>query len=253
MKKYFQAPWTAKDISRILLTTAILMGSSIYFVNQFGLSDNDIQGWILMPMFLLQWVVMLLPIYIFTRGKHKLSTETFGIKKVGLRSTVSLVIKGYLLYLAINFLIGILIVFKGIEIPGYQVQEEILPLFGSQTIDLVLAGTIIILVAPVIEEIVFRGFLLRGLVNHYGKVIGSVVAAFIFSALHFPWQSFIPIFILGLVMNSMVIKSKSIIPSIVFHMTNNAIAFSLQVAIMKNPNFLEDAFETSLAIIEKLV
>jgi len=48
------------------------------------------------------------------------------------------------------------------------------------------------------------------------------------------WQSIIPIFILGLIINRIVINNKSIMPAICFHIFNNAIAFTIQILIIKD-------------------
>jgi uncharacterized protein len=255
MKKYFQAPWSLKDILKILLSIAALISAVIYLVDAMGVSEPDSLsgGGAVLLVFVLQWTAMFLPIFIFTKGKERFAAKNFALNKIGIGKTIWMVIKAYFLYFTINILVGILIIFHGIEIPGYQVQEEIIPLFGNDLQSLIIAGVTIVIIAPVLEEIVFRGFLLRGLVNQLGVIVGSIISAAIFSALHFPWQTFIPIFILGLIMNSMVLKSKSVIPSIAFHITNNLIAFTIQVLIMKNPQFFEDALQSTFNTLEKLV
>ncbi|MBT7736955.1 CPBP family intramembrane metalloprotease [Candidatus Peregrinibacteria bacterium] len=127
-----------------------------------------------------------------------------------------------------------LVLYTNLKIPGFQAQENIIPFFGESTSSIIVAGIVAIALAPVVEEIFFRGFLLRSLSNQWGTLAGNLITAGIFALFHMQWQNIIPIFILGIIINSITIRSKSIIPSIAFHAFNNAIAFILSVLIIKD-------------------
>ena len=230
MKKYFQAPWTIKDLLIILFSIIFFALAAYFLLGSTGVSLG----------FLIQWLIILGPLLGFTYWKHKLRHEDFGITKVGIWITIKEIIKAYLLFLGLSFLIGILVLYYDLKIPGYQIQESILPLFGESNLDMIIAGIIIILAAPIFEEIFFRGFLLRTLSDKLGIFLGSILSAALFAIAHFPWQSVIPIFILGVIINSIVLKTKSIIPAIAFHIFNNAIVFTLQLLIMKDVISIEN-------------
>lgn len=237
MKKYFQAPWSLKDAVFIILivVTLILLagiGLDLFEIEKAHEASKN-KSFYFVSIFLLQWVLALVPILIFTARKYKLKWKHFGFAKIGILRTIGLVIGAYLMYLAITFIISTIIIYKDVQIPGYQVQESLLPLFGTDLFGLIIAGITIILVAPFIEELIFRGFLLRTLSNKMGIFYGSIISALIFAMLHMPWHSIIPIFILGLIINSLVIRSKSLWPAIAFHTFNNAMTFLVQVLIIK--------------------
>lgn len=237
MKKYFQAPWGFKDLIVISLFSGILLLAYVaglyFFEIKNYLKDEDLKSFYLLGILILQWTALLLPLLIFTAKKYKLKWEHFGFNKTGILKTLGLVIGFYFLYIGITLIISLISIYNNVKIPGYQIQESVLPLFGTDILGLVIAGGAIILLAPLIEEILFRGFLLRTLVNKIGVMWGSIVSALIFAILHVPWQSIIPIFILGLILNSLVIRSKSLIPAIGFHVLNNAITFVIQILIEK--------------------
>ncbi len=90
------------------------------------------------------------------------------------------------------------------------------------------------------EEVFFRGFLLRAFSNKWGMIYGSIISAALFAILHMQPEVIIPIFILGLIINSIVIKSRSIIPAICFHAFNNAIAFTIEILILKDIIAIEE-------------
>lgn len=238
MKKYFQAPWGFKDLIIISLFAAILLlayvGGLYFFNTKNYLRTGDLKSLYLIGILVFQWLMFLLPLIIFTARKYKLKWQHFGFVRVGILKTLGLVIGSYFLYIGITLIISLISIYNNIKIPGYQIQESVLPLFGTDILGLIVAGIAIVLLAPLIEEILFRGFLLRTLSNKIGVIWGSIVSALVFALLHVPWQSIIPIFILGLILNSIVIRSKSLWPAIGFHILNNSITFTILLLIEKD-------------------
>ena len=75
--------------------------------------------------------------------------------------------------------------------------------------------------APVLEEIIFRGIILNGLLKNYSPIKAIVWSAALFGIVHLnPWQ-FIGAFIIGLVIGWIYWKTNSIIPGILIHFVNN--------------------------------
>ena len=84
-------------------------------------------------------------------------------------------------------------------------------------------GTFIVLVivAPLTEEPLFRGILLRGFTRNYGTWIGVLGTAFLFGAIHLnPWQ-FVGAFFLGIVFAWWTLQTRSILPALLGHALNN--------------------------------
>lgn len=221
----------------IFIVTLGLIGATLAAVHFFDIKSyieaSEYRSFYLLGLFFVQWILIAAPLLIFTLIKHKLKWKHFGFKKIGIWKTIKLIISGYLLYLGITFIITSIILYTDLKIPGYQIQERILPLFGDSLTSLVVAGVVIVAIAPFLEEIFFRGFLLRSFSNRWGIFSGSILSAAIFAIFHMQWQSIIPIFILGLIINSLVIKGKSLWPAIFFHAFNNAIAFTIEILILK--------------------
>lgn len=244
MKKYFQAPFSLKDVIIILIIVGIgLMGAftGIILLNiKDNINASTLKSYYFLIMFLVQWAIMMIPLFLLSYKKYKANLSDFGILKVKILEIIKLILSGYLLYLGISFIISLLIIYTGIKIPGFQIQEKILPVFGQETINLIIAGILIVIIAPILEEIFFRGFLLRTLVNKWGIVLGSIISSALFAILHLQFGNIIPIFILGLIINWMAIRSKSILPCIFFHIFNNAIAFTVELLILKEVIKIEE-------------
>jgi len=84
-------------------------------------------------------------------------------------------------------------------------------------------GTFIVLVivAPLTEEPLFRGILLHGFTRNYGTWWAVLGTAFLFGAIHLnPWQ-FVGAFFLGIVFAWWTLKTRSILPAILGHALNN--------------------------------
>ncbi len=99
--------------------------------------------------------------------------------------------------------------------------------FGSS---LPLALLAVAVIAPVAEEIIFRGFTFRWLQGRlplWGAVLAS---ATIFSAAHVGWAEptlFLPVFLSGILLAYLYAKSRSLWPGVIVHMTINIVGVVL--------------------------
>ncbi|MCK5772339.1 MAG: CPBP family intramembrane metalloprotease [Thermoplasmata archaeon] len=80
------------------------------------------------------------------------------------------------------------------------------------------------LLAPLSEEIFFRGYLFGALEKKLGGNPAILITAVIFGLAHFNLVLFIPIFLMGLVLGWMRERTGSILPSILVHSMNNTLA-----------------------------
>ena len=80
------------------------------------------------------------------------------------------------------------------------------------------------IVTPLSEEVLFRGFVLRGLIPSIGIGPAVVATALLFSVLHLEPQVMIPIFITGLVLGLLYVRTGSVWPCIAAHAGQNALA-----------------------------
>ncbi len=88
----------------------------------------------------------------------------------------------------------------------------------------VLSIITITVVAPIIEELLCRGIVLRGLLKNYTPNKAILTSALFFALIHLnPWQA-LPAFFTGLFLGWVFYKTKSVIPGIIIHATNNSIA-----------------------------
>lgn len=131
---------------------------------------------------------------------------------------------------AITLLIGITIpIIELIPIPEFLTHYFQNSRTGSNNIMTVL---IVIVVAPLLEEFLFRGIILDGLLKRYSPTKAIWVSSILFGLMHFnPWQ-FVSAMIVGLLAGWIYYRTKELLLCILIHLANNAWA-----------TFSADAFE----------
>jgi uncharacterized protein len=82
-------------------------------------------------------------------------------------------------------------------------------------------------VAPIAEEIYFRGYVFRAYYEQKGPLPAYVFSAALFALVHLNLPAFVPIFAIGLFLAYIYRRTNSILPGMVAHAVNNALAFSL--------------------------
>ena len=130
---------------------------------------------------------------------------------------------------------GVAILLVGLTIlaaEGLALLTQVLPVppalytvFEDVTVGSGLAGFIVVAgVGPLVEELLFRGVILGGLLSHYRARWAIIGSAVLFGAAHVnPWQ-FVPAFAVGLLGGWLVVRTRSLWPSVALHMGYNALA-----------------------------
>ncbi len=91
-------------------------------------------------------------------------------------------------------------------------------------------------VAPVAEELLFRGLLLPGLTPRYGRPAAIVATAALFGAVHFsPGLLAVaaPALVAGLVLGALAARTGSVLPAIAAHAGNNALVLLLPERLVR--------------------
>jgi membrane protease YdiL (CAAX protease family) len=86
-----------------------------------------------------------------------------------------------------------------------------------------------VIVAPLAEEVFFRGFLFAGISKRWGYSWGVIVSGALFSVAHAGSGGLVPIFILGMLLAWLYIKTGSLWPCIFAHFAYNSLALLFMV------------------------
>ena len=122
----------------------------------------------------------------------------------------------------------------GAVIPSSWLQEQIpeLPNIAEQEFDMILRDRwgyfAVGLLAPVCEELAFRGAILRALLKSMSRHwVAIVVSALLFALIHANPAQMPHAFVIGLLLGWLYYRTDSVVPGVVYHWVNNTIAYVL--------------------------
>jgi uncharacterized protein len=96
---------------------------------------------------------------------------------------------------------------------------------------------LVVIVAPVTEELIFRGLILRGLLQRFSPPRAILLSSILFSAVHLnPWQ-FPAAMFLGLMLGFWYARTRSLVPCLIGHALANGLAFGCVFLLLKVRGF----------------
>src|SRR3989344_3073232 len=235
-----RVPWTTGDAIFALLSELLLAALLIIITNNvlevyWQLSFFDfVKGnpWAVFLVFLIQNIILFLSFWFFCLRPYRPSADLLGLRRVKPAIAAALIIAVFLINFVITALYNSFSAQYQVDLPGFGIQEPHLPVFGVNVTGMVLLAIVAIAIAPIIEEVFFRGFLQQAFTKRFGLNQGVLLTSLIFAIAHFEFQVIIPIFILSVLLGWMFIRAHSIWPAIIFHAINNSLALLIEFAVL---------------------
>lgn len=173
--------------------------------------------------FLSQIVGFALPAMLLVRVKSYDAEQSLSLRGIGAGRVVAVVIVALAGMVVLLGIVGLQeIVFRkaGIDLSDeVQRMDRSISEIGSGGLWLLI---LTVVVAPALcEELLFRGILLSGLARSFGKTRGVLYSALLFAAMHMSIVKLVPTLLLGILFGYLVIKTGSILSSMVAHLVNN--------------------------------
>ena len=101
------------------------------------------------------------------------------------------------------------------------------------------------ILAPLVEEIVFRGAILRSLLDMMSKKnhwVAIMISAAMFGLAHGNTAQFVNALLMGLLLGWMYYRTRSLVPGILMHWVNNTVAYILANIVPQSDGKLIDLF-----------
>ena len=209
-------------IGQILVAILVLLMMFVFHV------DYQTSTWFLLSSYILSFIFPILAFdFLATRPKGNKLNFNFS------SASFSTYILIFSMMLGMMFIVEYLTSFIPTE--GFifgKLYESFMQQMNAISIDPFALVIMVAVLAPIFEEILFRGIILKGMLNNKINPYWSIViSAFIFGAIHFyPWQ-FLGAFFLGLVLGLVYYKTKSLLLPILMHAFNNFIAAMLMIYV----------------------
>jgi membrane protease YdiL (CAAX protease family) len=167
---------------------------------------------------------VLAALYCARLGGRAVRSSQFGLRRPGV---------GW--WTATRLIVLLLLVFVVLSVVWSEVlhpeEEKLLEQLGSNegALLLALSAALTCIVAPVCEEILFRGYIFTALRNWRGTMPAALITALLFGGVHVgsaPVLDLVPLAGLGFGLCLLYRYTGSLYPSIVAHSLNNSLAFS---------------------------
>ncbi len=142
--------------------------------------------------------------------------DTLSLKKSAWRYYLIAIVFALVIWLA-DFWLQLFFFLDDGKKDGLELQIEIKQ-FGALSI---VIGSC--LLAPVAEEILFRGIMLRGLLDSFNQVIAILISSLLFATIHFSLTDFVTLFCASAGYALLTIRAHSLQPALLAHLINNSI------------------------------
>lgn len=210
-------PWRARDVWLGAIAAAVILAAAwglAYLVASLASAPAPGLWLVLFPAVF--ELLFLVPVWWFSVHKYGASLRDLGF--VSFR--VSTLGMGVALLVAVYFVNAVYAIV--LQQYGLQVQSDISPAIEALSSPWPLFFVIVV-IAPVAEEVFFRGFVFAGLRGRFGWGAAAAVSAAMFAAFHLELTFFIPAFLLGFLFAYVYHRSNSIWPGMILHVVFNSV------------------------------
>ncbi len=220
-----RVPWNARDA---LSGVAVVWLSTLFTV---GLVSSIESGEssateVVTTIALLLNGVFIVVIWLLAIRKHRASWADLGLARSKVRLGILLALPAVGLSLVFGGAYSLLLMELGAddllppELPEAALGEGVYRLTNIVSIGLV---------APFVEEMFFRGFVLAALLQVMGRISAVVVGSLLFAVSHLVVTAMLPVFVTGLILSCLYIKTRSIWPPFAAHAAQNLLVVSLRL------------------------
>ncbi|MCE5328963.1 CPBP family intramembrane metalloprotease [bacterium] len=221
-----QIKWTLRDVLfSILFLIVVLTG--IYFLTarivvalKLGerIDSSNITNFSFSVLYGIQVILMVGVVWFFAIYWRRAKWRDLGFKYYSILKTVWYSLLALLLILLINFVYVFLMtrIFKISPPPG-----KFEDLVSNENVSSIMLLIVVSVIAPICEEIFFRGFLYQGFKKRWGVLAGILISSFLFASAHLDLYNFIPLMAIGWILAYIFHKTKSLFPVIFLHAIYN--------------------------------
>jgi membrane protease YdiL (CAAX protease family) len=227
-------PWTWRDVLLALLVAgapivALSVLGTLASAGRASSHPTPTTGFALVSIILTLavdgWFVLWA--WFFSLRKYGLSWRSFGYRgyeQAGYWGVAAAFILGGLF---VTYVLSGLSDYIYRRVVGPVPDQNVVSIFPHVAPGLVLFVILAVVIAPVLEETVFRGFVFQGLAHSWGPLAGALVSAFVFALIHEQLSVLFPIFVLGLLLAGAFYWTKSIYTNIAFHALFNGMGVAV--------------------------
>ncbi|MCE7859403.1 MAG: CPBP family intramembrane metalloprotease [Chloroflexi bacterium CFX2] len=212
------AAWTAND-SWLGLGILILLVAA-YFLVVYRFEESQNLGILVVATF---EFILLIPIALifFLRKVSWIELGLRGFERNALALGCGLLAAVYFIVIINNLVMMAL---------GVVTQADVITEVLGEIDSPFLLAFVTAIVAPITEELFFRGFLFKGLRQKYGWINALMFSSIIFALFHGQLATLIPTFLLGALFAYMYQRTESVLPGMILHFVVNSMGICVLLA-----------------------
>lgn len=167
-------------------------------------------------------------------AKRRASLADIGLARLPTWQDLGFAPLGFIIYLLVS---GIVVYLVGLLFSGFNVSQVQEVGFGNitQRYEYLLAFVTLVVIAPIAEEALFRGYLYGKLRRSLPVWVAIIIVSALFGLIHGQWNVGIDVFVLSVVACILRELTGSIWAGILLHMIKNGLAFYI---VFINTSFL---------------
>lgn len=221
-------PWSSVGLTffaeliapQLLIIIGILLVRSITGQEASGyLQDKNPLTLFLLKAF--SGIVSVSLVYAYVRSRG--GWQALGITTFRMKALIKTIF-AYMSYVSASALVFYLLYVHAPWFDIDQAQDVGVAELGGRLDTILTFGSLVVL-APLLEEVVFRGFLFQGIARRTGFWGAALGSSAVFGLFHGQWNVAVDTFILGIAACWLVWSTRSVWPAILLHMLKNGIAF----------------------------
>jgi uncharacterized protein len=218
------APFVAMLATFVLASVVSILIAGVAQVGGARVEADSLPPGVLISGTLVQDAALVLFAYLFARGwTRPVRPSTFGLRPTAWRPAIAWAAAVYAGFWVCAGIYSAVI--------GQGPEQDLVNDLRDQDSFVVLAGfaVLVALVAPIVEEVFFRGFLFGVLREHVGVPYAALVAGAVFGVIHAagtPLRTLGILVILGVGLCLLYQKTGSILPGIGLHALHNSLSFA---------------------------
>ncbi len=237
-----RAPWSIRDtligaaltlvpLFALLLSSSLAGGNAPPAKPLTASQDAATALAVLFQTIVIEGALLIAPIYYARRRAGGDWLRSLGLRGTNVGLALGMVVLGMAGALVFDFAYSALLTALHQNVATNADRLGTLFHYEPLTVEVTLLGSV--LIAPICEEILFRGFILPGLRNSLSTAAAVALASVIFAAAHADIGSFAQLLALGAILCVARVATRSLWPCIALHVTNNALTAIIIITLIK--------------------
>lgn len=188
--------------------------------------NNDVESilaesaWLQLVLTGISSIGLLAVLWLFLRNR-KLGFKNLGFAKIKATdfAWLAIAVLGYFVALSVALVIVS-------NVPGFDSEQTQDIGYGAVAgWQLLFAFIGLVILPPLAEEMMFRGFMYRGLAGKWPKLVAALITSLLFAVVHFQWNVGVDVFVLSLVLIWLYERTNNLWMCVFLHAFKNGLAF----------------------------